>query len=49
MAVEDLILQLVQHLAIREAHFVAGGENSDGNIHRHAQEWLEANRDIVDP
>jgi glycine betaine/proline transport system substrate-binding protein len=28
---------------------LAGGENSDEEIRRHAQEWIEANRDIVDP
>ncbi len=28
---------------------LAAGQNSDEDIRRHAREWIEANRDIVDP
>ena len=47
ITVEDHILQLLQHLGIRKAHFVAGGEVSDEDTRRHAQEWIEANRSQV--
>lgn len=49
MAVENRILQLLWRLGIRKAHYVAGSENSYKEIRRHAQEWIQTNRDIVDP
>lgn len=49
MAVENLILQFLRYLGIRKAHYVADSEHSEEDIRRHAQEWIEANRDTVDP
>ena len=49
MAVENLILQHLRHLGIRKAHYVAGSENTEEDVRRHTQEWIQTNRDIVDP
>lgn len=49
MAVENRILQHLRHLGIRKAHYVAGSELSEEDIRRHAQEWIEVNRDMVNP